>query len=166
MKKTLPLILALLLALALFAGCGAPGGDEPPADVNSPDVSDAAPAAEKNMTTEEAQQAVETAMQDLVAEAFGDRIVDYRIEDVTIFSDEELGSELAQELQLGPDAYAFSVAYALQPAEGIDPIELTASNGEIDEATGWVVDKSNIGVLRLNDAGDPPYVITDFGTGF
>ena len=127
----------------------------------------ATPALEKTMSAEEARQEVETAMLDLIAESYGDKVADCRIDEVTIYSDEEMGSELCQLLQLGPDAYAFDVRYALLPAEGADPIELAIANGEIDETTGWVVDKTSVGVLRPNEAGsDPAYVITDFGTGW
>ena len=42
--------------------------------------------------------------------------------------------------------------------------ELLIPNGELDEESGWVVDKKNIGILRLQEDGT--YTITDFGTGW
>ena len=100
-------------------------------------------------------------------EAYGDKVTDARIYVEKVYTaEEEQSDELLSSLGLGPDEYAFEVKYELRPAEGVDPIEMTAGTGEFDEASGWVVEKYNVGVLRPNDSGEPAYVITDFGTGF
>jgi hypothetical protein len=85
----------------------------------------------------------------------------------TVYSaEEEEADELLKSLNLGPTEVAFSVVYKLHPAEGVeDLLQFTAATGEIDEASGWIVNKSNVGILRPNPDGEG-YIVTDFGTGF
>ena len=52
------------------------------------------------------------------------------------------------------------------PAKGVeDLMQFTAGTGEFDEASGWIINKSNVGILRPNPDGEG-YIVTDFGTGF
>ena len=80
--------------------------------------------------------------------------------------EEEQADALLKSLNLGLDEVAFEVRYELHPAEGVDVNEFLAGTGEYDEESGWVKDKTSVGILRPNAAGEPAYVITDFGTGF
>lgn len=165
MKRIICMILALLMVLALTA-CGAKQDEEPSGSAPAGEE-EAAAVTEKNMSAEDAKYQVEVAMQYLLEEAYGDKVVDARIYVEKVYTaEEEQKDEVLKTLKLGPDEYAFEVKYELLPAEGVDPIEFTAGTGEVDEESGWVVEKYNVGVLRPNDAGEPAYIITDFGTGF
>ena len=155
-KRILCLALALMMALAL---CACAKKDAPAA---SGDL-----LAGKNMSEEDAKHEIEVAMQYLLEETYGEKVADARIYVEKVYSaDDEKERELLQEYDLSADEYAFEVKYELLPAEGVDPIEFTPGNGEIDEESGWVVGKYNVGVLRPNEAGEPAYVIDCFGTAF
>lgn len=164
MKKIISMLLALTLVCAL-AACGSTA--DAPEQAEESESGEVTESTSKNMNQEEAEYQIEVAMQYLLEEAFGDKVDDARIYVEKIYTaEEEQEDELLQSLALGPDEYAFEVKYELHPAEGADPIELTAATGEYDEESGWVVEKYNVGVLRPNQDGEPEYVITDFGTSF
>ena len=163
MKKLISLMMALAVVCAL-AACGSTS--DAPQEENA-EPAEVTETVSKNMSQEEAEQQIQVAMQYLLEEAFGDKVNDARVYVEKIYTaEEEQADELLSSLNLGPDEYAFEVKYELHPAEGADPIELTAATGEIDEESGWVVDKYNVGVLRPNTDGEPEYIITDFGTSF
>ena len=166
MKKVISALLTVALICALSA-CGSSPAPEQE-ESGAAETTETAEAAGKIMSQEEAKHQIEVAMQYLLEEAFGDKVNDARIYVEKIYTaEEEQSDELLKSLGLGPDEYAFEVKYELHPAEGADPIELTAATGDYDEESGWVVDKYNVGVLRPNDGGgEPAYVITDFGTSF
>ena len=106
-------------------------------------------------------------MQYLLEEAYGDKVVDARINVKKIYTaEDEEKIEPLKEMKLGPNEVAFEVNYELKPAQGVDPIELTAATGVYDEESEWVIEKFNLGVLRPNDSGEQKYKITDFGTGW
>ena len=169
MKKTLCMILALCMVLALLAACGAK--TEQPAASSAPaeSASQSAPAelVEKLMTPEQAAEAVEAAMETQIDKMFGDKVTEYRIFVEKVYTpEEEQEDELIKSYELGDDEYAFEVKYELKPAEGEDTMQFTAGTGTVDETTGWIVEKYNVGILRPATEGDAPYTITDFGTGF
>lgn len=146
MKRIISIILALAMVFAL-ASCGK--------------------TAEKKMSREEAEQQILTAMQYYLEQAYGDKVVDARIYVEKVYmAEDEKNDELVKTLKLGEDEYAFQVRYELLPAEGVDVNEFMAGTGMLDESSGWIVEKYNVGVLRPNQGGEPAYVITDFGTGF
>ena len=162
MKRILSLMLVLVMVLALGAcakNSAEPAGSEPAA---SGEV-----LAGKNMSEEDAKYQIEVAMQYLLEETYGEKVDDARIYVEKIYSaDDEAEMELLSDYELGADDYAFEVKYELHPAEGVDPIELTAATGQLDEESGWIIDKYNVGILRPNEAGEPAYVIDSFGTAF
>ncbi len=165
MKKLITLLLTLALVCAL-AACGAAPAEQQE-ETEPAETAETAEVTEKTMSPEDAEYQIEVAMQYLLEEAYGDKVNDARIYVEKVYTaEEEQADELLSSLGLGPDEYAFEVKYELHPAEGTDPIELTAATGEFDEASGWVLEKYNVGVLRPNDSGEPAYVITDFGTSF
>ncbi len=116
---------------------------------------------------EEAERQVLAAAENYLRDAWAEKISDLEVTVEKVYSaEEEEADELLKSLNLGPNEIAFSVHYKLHPAEGVeDLMQFTAANGEIDEASGWIVNKSNIGILRPNPDGEG-YIITDFGTGF
>ena len=115
---------------------------------------------------EEAKYQIEVAMQYQLEKMYGDKVNDARIYVEKMYSAEEEKNIPALQ-NLGPNEIAFEVKYELHPSEGTDVNELTAASGVYDEASGWVKDKFNVGILRPNsEASDPKYVITDLGTGF
>ena len=115
----------------------------------------------------EAKRQVEKAMNNLIKEAYGDKVVDSRINEIKIYNTaEENATEVLKEMNLGPNEVAFEVQYELKPAEGVNWFEFTAGTGDYDEETGWVVEKSNLGILVPNDDGTSEYKITNFGTGW
>lgn len=69
-----------------------------------------------------------------------------------------------KEEHLTLDDVAFEVSYDLHPAKGTDVNELLPANGEVDKASGWVVEKSAVGILRKADDGS--YIVDSFGTGW
>ncbi len=115
----------------------------------------------------EAEKQVIAAVENYLRDAWADKISGLEVTAEKVYSaEEEEADELLKSLNLGPNEIAFSVNYKLHPAEGVeDLLQFTAANGEIDEASGWIVNKSNIGILRPNPDGEG-YIITDFGTGF
>ena len=115
----------------------------------------------------EAEFQIYVAMGALLDEAYGEKIDESQLFVEKIYTEEEIqASEALQSLNLNASDIVFEVRYELHPAEGVDPIELTAATGVYDEETGWVVEKYNVGVLRFNGGEEPLYIITDFGTGF
>ncbi len=115
----------------------------------------------------EAEAQVLATVEKYLRDAWAEKIDDLEVTVEKIYSaEEEEADELLKSLNLGPNEVAFSVIYKLHPAEGVeDLMQFTAATGEIDEASGWIVDKSNIGILRPNPDGKG-YIVTDFGTGF
>lgn len=116
---------------------------------------------------EEAEYQIKVAFQDWLAETYGDEVFDARIYVEKIYSAEEEQKEPLKSYNLGPDEVAFEVKYELKLAEGVDPNKFTAATGVYDEESGWVKEKYNIGILRLNsDGSESKYKITDLGTGW
>ena len=116
---------------------------------------------------EEAKAQVLAAVEQYLRDTWGEKIDDLEVTVEKVYSaEEEEADELLKSLNLGPNEVAFSVVYKLHPAEGVeDLMQFTAATGEIDEASGWIINKSNIGILRPNPDGEG-YIVTDFGTGF
>ena len=116
---------------------------------------------------EEAKAQVLAAVEKYLRDAWAEKIDDLEVTVEKVYSDEEeKADELLKSLELGPNEVAFSVAYKLHPAKGVeDLMQFTAGSGEIDEATGWIINKSNVGILRPDPDGEG-YIVTDFGTGF
>ena len=165
MKKLLCIALAACLVLT-FAACS--GGSQDEAEGDTP-KSEQTGSAGSNIplkdNTEEAENQVRIAMESLLEETYGDKIDDFRINDVKIYTaEEEQETEVLNSYDLGPDEVAFEVHYDLHPAEGTDINELLPANGEYDEESGWIVNKFNLGILRSADDGS--YTITDYGTGW
>ncbi len=116
---------------------------------------------------EEAKYQIEVAMQELLKEAYGDKVFDARFYVEKIYTaEEEANIPELKERNLGPDEVAFEIKYEIKPAVGVDPNIFTAATGTYDEETGWVKEKYNLGILRPNEAEFPEYKITDFGTGW
>lgn len=161
MKRILSLMLVLVMVLALGA-CAKNNAEPAGSEAASGEV-----LAGKNMSEEDAKYQIEVAMQYLLEEAYGEKVDDARITVEKVYSaDDEAEMEVLSDYALGADDYAFEVKYELHPADGVDPMEFTAGTGEVDEESGWVVEKTNVGILRPNEAGEPAYVIDNFGTGF
>ena len=117
--------------------------------------------------TNEAKRQVEIAMKELIKEAYGQKVIDSRINEIKIYNtEEEQKTEVLKEMNLGPNEVAFEVEYELKPKEGLNWFELTAATGEYDEETGWIINKSNLGILVPNEDGTSQYKITNFGTGW
>ena len=112
----------------------------------------------------EAKYQIQLAMQKLIEEAYGDAVYDtYTNVDKVYSAEEEEEIDVLKEYNLGPDEVAFEVSFSLNPAEGADILQLTATDGEYDKESGRVVNKHGLGILR--PSGDS-YVITNFGTGW
>ena len=118
----------------------------------------------------EAEKQIKIVLLSMFEEIYGDEITDARIEVEKMYDfTEEQEIEPLREMELGMNDLAFEVRYDLKPAEGADVNLLSIPNGEYDEASGWVVNNTRIGVLRYDPnagKGNPKYVITDFGTGW
>ena len=116
---------------------------------------------------EEAKVQVLAAVEKYLRDAWAEKIDDVEVTVEKVYSDEEeKADELLKSLDLSPFEIAFSVSYKLHPAEGVeDLMQFTAGTGEIDEASGWIINKSNVGSLRPDPDGEG-YIVTDFGTGF
>ncbi|MBR2547525.1 MAG: hypothetical protein IKF07_04965 [Eubacterium sp.] len=166
MKKLLCLMLIACLVFTL-AACGGSSKEEA-AETDVPKNEQEGTAGSNiplKDNQEEAEKQIEIAMQELIEEAYGDKVDDSKIYIEKIYTaEDEQADEGLKTYDLGPDEVAFEVRYDLHPAEGTDVNELMAATGEYDEASGWVKDKFNLGVLRPN--GDGTYKITDFGTGW
>ena len=165
MKKALCLILMACLLITLTA-CGGASQDKPEADVpKSEQTGSAGSNIPLKDNAEEAENQITAAMQNLLDEAYGDKIADSRIYVEKIYTvEDEQANDILKSYELGPDEVAFEVRYELQPAEGADVNEFLAGNGEFDEESGWVIEKYSVGVLRPTEDGS--YTITDFGTGW
>ncbi len=115
----------------------------------------------------EAETQILATVENYLREAWGDKIDDLEVTISKIYSaEDEAEIDALKEMELGPNEIAFSVNYKLHPAKGVeDLMQFTAGTGEIDEESGWIVEKSNIGILRPNP-DDEGYIITNFGTGW
>ena len=81
--------------------------------------------------------------------------------------EDEQSEEGLRDLNLTVDEIAFEVAYDLKPASDDDITRLTIPNGEYsEERGGWVVDKTNLGILKPSEESDTGYVVTHIGTGW
>ena len=151
--------------MALTA-CSGSAQEDPEADVpKSEQTGSAGSNIPLKDNQEEAEYQIKVAMQNLLEEAYGDKINDARIYVEKIYtSEDEEANEALRSYDLGPDEVAFEVRYELHPAEGTDVNELLAATGEYDEESGWVIEKYNLGILRPTEDGS--YTITDFGTGW
>lgn len=179
MKKLLCLMLAACMLFTL-AACGGSGKEDAEKEAPAEQEEQAAEEAEVPKSeqegsagsniplkdnAEEAEKQIIAAMQDLIKETYGDKVTDSKISVEKIYTaEDEQENEALKAYNLSPDEVAFEVKYELKPAEGADVNEFTAATGEYDEASGWVKEKFNLGVLRPN--GDGTYKITDFGTGW
>ena len=166
MKKLLLLVLTICMIFTL-AACGGAAKEE--ASEGDVPKSEQEGSAGSNIPLKDNQEEAETqitaALQKQFEEAYGDKIDDVRITVDKIYTaeDEQAVDALKQE-NLGPDEVAFEVSYDLHPSKGTDYNELLPANGEYDEASGWVVKKSGVGILVK--AEDGSYSIKDFGTGW
>ena len=79
-------------------------------------------------------------------------------------AEDEQENEVLKQDNLSLDEVAFEVSYDIHPAGDVDINELLVANGELDEESGWVVNKSGVGVLEPADDGT--YTIKNFGTGW
>ena len=176
MKKFVLFVLAVVMVIGLVA-CGNSKVEEKPNTEVESNVSVDVPKNEQIGTAgsniplkdnlEEAKYQIEVAMQNLLEESYGAEVYDARIYVEKVYTaEEEQSDELLKSYNLGADEVAFEVKYELKPAEGVEPMKFTAGTGEYDEETGWVTEKYNVGILRPNPAGEPKYIITDFGTAF
>ena len=113
----------------------------------------------------EAEYQIKVAMQKWIDNAYGSEVVDARINVDKVYTKEDENKNPAlKDEKLGANEVAFEVSYELKLADGVtDTIKYTIANGIYDENSGWVKDKSNVGILRPD--GDS-YKITDFGTGW
>ena len=164
MKKVFQILFAGVLCLGLLTGCT----NQQATNSKQDETGTAGSNMPLKDNAEEAKYQIEVAMQHLLEETYGDKVVDARITVDKVYSaaDEESVPSL-KEMKLGLDEVAFEVSYELKPKEGEDVNQFTAATGEYDEASGWVKDKHNVGILRPNpDGKEPAYVITDFGTGW
>ena len=113
---------------------------------------------------EEAEEQINIAMEDLLAEIYGDSVVAAKINVTKIYTaEEEQEFDALKQMNLGENEVAFELNYELKPAEGADIFKLTVPDGVYDEKTGWVTEIYRLGVLRPDGDG---YIITDFGTGW
>lgn len=164
-KKVLCIALSMVLVFAL-AACGGSSQEAEEADVpKSEETATAGSNIPLKDNQEEAEAQIKAVLQSMFEETYGDKIDDSKINVEKIYTaEDEQEVDALKQAELGLDAVAFEVSYDLHPAEGADVNELLIPNGELDEESGWVVDKKNIGILRLQEDGT--YTITDFGTGW
>ena len=113
----------------------------------------------------EAEYQIKVAMQKVFEETYGDEVVDARIYVTKVYTaEDELQNEALKEKKLGPNEVAFEVSYELKIADNVtDTDKFTAGNGVYDKESGWVKEKSSVGILRPD--GDS-YKVTDLGTGW
>lgn len=169
MKKLLLLVLTLCLVFTLAACGGSSNQDAGESDTTDVPKSEQEGTAGSNIALkdnqEEAEKQITAALQKQLEDAYGDKIDDTRITvDKVYTTEDEQENEILKEENLGPDDVAFEVSYDLHPSDGTDYNELLPANGEYDEASGWVVNKSGVGILKK--ASDGSYEITSFGTGW
>lgn len=166
------LIVVLVLGLFTLTGCGEKEEtkkSEKSKETSQVSKKDQTGTAGSNIALkdneEEAKRQVEIAMNNWIKEAYGDDVVDSKINNIKIYtSEDEQEEEALKERNLGPDEVAFEVEYELKLADDVeDTIGFTAANGEFNEDTRWVTQKYNLGILRPDGNG---YKITDFGTGW
>lgn len=167
MKKLLLVVLTICLVFAL-AACGGSANEDAGSETDVP-KSEQEGTAGSNIPLKDNQEEAETqitaALQKQLEEAYGDKIDDVRIRvDKVYTTEDEQANDILKEENLTADDVAFEVSYDLHPADGTDYNELLPANGEYDEASGWVVDKSAVGILKKADDGT--YEITSFGTGW
>ncbi len=114
-----------------------------------------------------AKEQVLATVERYLRDAWAEKIDDIEVTVEKVYSaEEEAAIDVLKDMGLGPNEVAFSVNYKLHPAEGVeDLLQFTAATGEIDEASGWIINKSNVGILRPDPDGSG-YIVTDFGTGF
>ena len=165
LKKLLILMLSACLLIAMTA-CGGSGQEEQETDATKTEETGTAGSnIPLKDNPEEAENQIVLAMQNMLAESYGDKIDDCRIYVEKIYTaEEEKEMDVLKDYELGPDEVAFEVRYELHPTEGTDINELLPANGEYDEESGWVVEKYGLGILRPTEDGS--YTITNFGTGW
>ncbi len=166
-KKLLCMMLAVCLVFAL-AACGGAAKEESAEETDVPKEEQEGTAG-SNMplkdNAEEAEKQITIAMQKMLEEAYGDKIDDMRIRVDKIYTaEDEQENEVLKQDNLSLDEVAFEVSYDIHPAGDVDINELLVANGELDEESGWVVNKSGVGVLEPADDGT--YTIKNFGTGW
>lgn len=116
----------------------------------------------------EAELEIKRAVMDLIRESYGDNVYDARVNVTKMYTyEDEQQVPALKEMNLTANEVAFEVSCELKPSVSGDVNLLTIGSGVYDEETGWVTEKYNVGVLKLNPSGDEPkYIIDGFGTGW
>lgn len=109
---------------------------------------------------------IEVTLKDYLEEAYGDSISNVRFNVTKVYNKKEADkNDTLKTLELTDDDIAFEVTYQLQPTNESNIQELTLTDGEYDEALGWVTNISRLGVLKYHN-DKKAYSIEHFGTGW
>ena len=96
-------------------------------------------------------QVEQTLMKELKDGSYKDKISDIKFNVTKIYTLEEKRKDNnLQSLDVQKNDIAFEVTYRIQPVEGVDIQELTAVDGEYNEATGYIENISRLGVLKYD----------------
>ena len=165
-------IVVLMMGVLVLTGCGKTEetGDIPPQEYEeTAQIEEQTGTAGSNLPlkddAKEAEYQIKVAMQKLFEENYGEEVADSRIYVTKIYTaEDEQEVETLKEKNLGPNEIAFEVKYELRLAEGVeDTMKYTVANGEYDKESGWIRNKTNLGIL-VPDGNE--YKITEFGTGW
>ncbi len=111
-----------------------------------------------------AYEQAKIAMENLLKDTWKEKISNLNVNITKIYTSDEVQSELFADYNLTMNEVPFEASYELKPADDVtDFDQFTAGTGKYDEATGWIVEKSNVGILCKTENG---YTIKNLGTGF
>ena len=117
---------------------------------------------------EEVEKGVRSVVFGLVEEQFGDKAFDVRTNVTKAYTfEDEMETPVIAEMNLGANEVAVEFNYEIKPsstATSGDIMLMTVPNGYYDEESGWVKEKSALGILKINASGD--YIIDNLGTGW
>ena len=148
MKKFLVMMMCVVLACGLLAGCGSKEAAEEPAEE---------PAAEDEITEEAAKEALEA----YITDSMGDLFTDITIDEIKLYTDEEQEEEPLKSL-IKEGQRAFEVNYTVTPKDDDAKNQLLA--GAAEENEDGTITKHNLGTLEKD--ADGSLKVDNFGTGW
>ena len=154
MKKFLLMMMCVILACGMLAGCGSKESDEAPAE--EPAAEESAEASDE-ITEDEAKEAVTA----YITDSMGDLFTDLTIDEIRLYTDEEQSEEPLSSL-IKEGQRAFEVTYTVTPKDDDAKFDLTA--GAAEENEDGTITKFNLGTLERTDDGS--LKVDNFGTGW
>lgn len=112
------------------------------------------------------QYQIETAVINLLKNAYGEKLSSYRFSNIKVYKDEEIeNNKKLKKMKLNKNDIVFETTYQLLQLYSIDPEDfINQEGGEYDAELGWIVNIHKYGIMKQNEEGN--YYLESFGPSF